>query len=93
MHSGDGEDARAALIERRWFASIAAVRATREECEVLRQVMETAEDAWRRARTELARLESLRDALGEALAERESETGGSARPRRAEQSALRASAA
>jgi len=76
MRGGDGEDAAAELIERQWFAAIAAVQSRREESELLRQVIETAEDAWRRARTELARLESLRDALGEALAESEVGAGG-----------------
>jgi hypothetical protein len=62
-------DAAASLWERRWFASITAVRATQAECEVLREVMEMAEEAWRRARSQLARLEAVRDALGEELAE------------------------
>jgi hypothetical protein len=64
-------DATAALIERRWFASLSAVRAMQDECEMLREVMEMAESAWRRARAQLAWFESLRDALGEELAERE----------------------
>jgi hypothetical protein len=55
------------LLERRWFSSIKAVRTAQAECEVLREVMELAEDAWRRARTQLAELESLRDALGDQL--------------------------
>ena len=61
-------DAAANLLERRWFSSIAAVRAAESECEVLREVMELAESAWRRARTQLAELENLRDALGDQLA-------------------------
>ncbi len=65
--NADG-DATAALLERRWFASIAAVRTLQAECDILREVMEQAEAAWRRARTELARLGALRDALGEELA-------------------------
>lgn len=64
-------EAAAALIERRWFATITAVRELQAECEVLREVMEMAENAWRRARSQLARLETLRDALGEELAERD----------------------
>jgi hypothetical protein len=64
-------DAAASLLERRWFASITAVRGMRAECEVLREVMEMAEVAWRRARSQLARLEAVRDALGEELAERD----------------------
>jgi chromosome condensin MukBEF complex kleisin-like MukF subunit len=61
-------DAAANLLERRWFSSIAAVRAMQAECEVLRDVMDTAEAAWQRARTQLARLECLRDTLGDQLA-------------------------
>lgn len=68
--NADG-DAAAGLLERRWFASITAVRTMRAECEVLREVMEMAESSWRRARSELVRLEALRDALGEELANRD----------------------
>lgn len=64
-------DAAAGLLERRWFASIKAVRALQAECEILREVMEQAEAAWRRTRRELVRLEELRDVLGEELSERE----------------------
>ena len=62
-------DTAANLLERRWFSSIAAARAMQAECEVLREVLETAETAWRRARTQLVQLECLRDALGDQLAE------------------------
>ncbi len=62
-------DAAANLLERRWFASITAVRTMQADCEVLREVMEVAEASWRRARTRLAELESLRDALGDQLTE------------------------
>lgn len=62
-------DAAASLLERRWFASLAAVRTMQAECEVLREVMEMAESSWRHARSGLARLEALRDALGEQLAD------------------------
>jgi hypothetical protein len=61
-------DAAANLLERRWFSSITAVRVAEAECEVLREVLELAETAWRRARTQLAELECLRDALGDELA-------------------------
>ncbi len=70
--NADG-DATDALLERRWFASIAAVRAMQAECELLRAVMELAEDAWRRARSQMLQLEALRDALGEDLADREAQ--------------------
>jgi hypothetical protein len=69
IHRKPDGDAAAAMLERRWFASITAARAMRAECETLREVMEMAESAWRRARTELVRLERLCDALGEELAE------------------------
>jgi hypothetical protein len=62
-------DAAANLLERRWFSSIAAARAVQAECEVLREVVETAETAWRRARVKLVELECLRDALGDQLTE------------------------
>ena len=58
-------DVAANLLERRWFSSIAAVRSAEAECEMLREVLELAESAWRRARTQLAELEFLRDSLGE----------------------------
>jgi hypothetical protein len=61
-------DAAANLLERRWFSSITAVRDAEAECEVLREVLELAETAWRQARTQLAELECLRDALGDELA-------------------------
>lgn len=61
-------DAETNLLERRWFSSITAVRAAQAECEMLREVVELAEAAWRRARTELVEIEALRDVLGEQLA-------------------------
>jgi hypothetical protein len=61
-------DAAANLLERRWFSSITAVRVAEAECEAMREVLELAESAWRRARIELAELECLRDALGDELA-------------------------
>jgi hypothetical protein len=60
-------DTSANLLERRWFSSIAAVRAAEAECEVLREVMELAQEAWSRARAQLAELENLREALGDQL--------------------------
>lgn len=61
-------DAASLVLERRWFASMKAVTALQAECEVLREVLETADEAWRRARQQLSRLEALRDALGDELA-------------------------
>jgi hypothetical protein len=42
-------DAAASLLERRWFASNSAVRDMQTECEILRDVMEVAAEAWRLA--------------------------------------------
>ena len=64
----DDDDAATNLIERRWFAAAAAVLALEGECDTLREVMLLAEDAYRRARVELAELTVLRDSLGERLA-------------------------
>jgi hypothetical protein len=64
----DDDDAAANLIERRWFAASAKVKTLRDECEVMREVMEQAAMAYRGARAELAQLEALRDGLGQRLA-------------------------
>jgi hypothetical protein len=66
-HFADGEPA-AQILERRWFAALSAVQGLQAECEVLRGVVELAVDDWRRTRAQLARLEALRDTLGERLA-------------------------
>ncbi|MGC1389217.1 MAG: hypothetical protein WA807_14490 [Steroidobacteraceae bacterium] len=68
--NADG-DAAARLLERRWFATIAAARAMHAECEALREIAVLAADSWRRARDQLARLEALRDALCEELVDAE----------------------
>ncbi len=62
------DDSEANLVERRWFAAHAAAKAMHAECAVLLQAKEQADAAWRRARSKLAELEDLRDALGEELA-------------------------
>ncbi len=64
MPIADDDDAAANLLERRWFAASAAAKTLQGECEVLREVMEIAEGAWRHARAQLAELETLRDGLG-----------------------------
>jgi hypothetical protein len=61
-------DAAENLLERRWFAANTAAARLRAECEVLRDVMELAQAEWRGARARLDRLEALRDALGDDLA-------------------------
>jgi hypothetical protein len=57
------------MLERRWFAAFKAASEARAECETLVEELKMTELAWESARTRLARLESLRDALGEELAE------------------------
>jgi hypothetical protein len=78
LRPGVDNDAAQALIERRWFAAITAVRTLQAECDVLREAMERAEGAWRHAHSRLVRLEALRDALGEELAERDGRQQGGA---------------
>jgi hypothetical protein len=58
----------AELLEQRWFAALRAAKAMQAECEMLREVTDHAEDAWRRARAQLVELETLRDAIGDQLA-------------------------
>ena len=70
----DGEQA-AELLERRWFAALRAARDAQAECELLLEVMEVAEEAWRRTRTKLTELEVLRDALGEQMAALDGQRG------------------
>ena len=65
--SSDG-DAAADLLERRWFAAFKAASSVRAECEALLDAMEVTERAWNEARSRLAELELMRDALGEELA-------------------------
>ena len=57
------------LLERRWFASMAAARAKQAECEALLEVVAIARASWRDSQAELMNLEALRDALGEKMAE------------------------
>jgi hypothetical protein len=71
IHLDIDTDAETALIERRWFASMKAVRKMQAECEVLREVMELAESSWRLARSRLSSLEAAHDTLGEELAQRD----------------------
>jgi hypothetical protein len=62
-------DAAAEMLERRWFAALKAASAARAECEALLEAIEMTEAAWAQAREQLVKLESLRDTLGEELAE------------------------
>jgi len=63
----DVDDAAANLIERRWFAASAKVKALRQECDVMQGIMVLAEKAHRDARMQLAELEALCDGLSERL--------------------------
>ena len=54
--------------ERRWFAVLGAVKNLKAECDVLHEVLQMAEQAWRSASAQLAQLEALRDALGDQMA-------------------------
>jgi len=62
------EDSATNLLERRWFAADRAAAEVGVECAALARVAELAEASWRSARVRLARLEALRDALGDELA-------------------------
>jgi hypothetical protein len=62
-------DAAAEMLERRWFAAFKAASGARAECEALIEAMIATEAAWAEARERLSKLELLRDALGEELAE------------------------
>jgi hypothetical protein len=53
----------AVLLERRWFAAHKAAQAMRVECEILREVMDTAQANWRDAMARLANLDALCGAL------------------------------
>jgi hypothetical protein len=54
-------------LQRRWFAALLATRRVEAECLQLLDTLRGADEAWRRACTELAALETLRDALEEQL--------------------------
>jgi hypothetical protein len=67
---GDAELS-AELLERRWFAAMAAVKSLQDDCDALLRVVERAENNWLRTCAQVALVESLRDALGEQLAARD----------------------
>ena len=66
-HCYPAEDYAAGLLERRWFAAGRAASEVQAECDALAHALDRAQAAWRGARTRLAHLEALRDALGEEL--------------------------
>ena len=55
-------------LERRWFACMHAASAKRAECEALLEVMSSVKASWHESRVELGKLEELRDALADAIA-------------------------
>ena len=57
----EDDDAAANVVERRWFAAAAQAKVMQDECDVLREVMDLAEEAWRRSRAQLAELEARED--------------------------------
>jgi uncharacterized protein YqfA (UPF0365 family) len=61
-------DGDAAILERRWFAAVAAAKAMHSECEVLKAVVQQAEADLALALAQLETLQRLRDGLGEKLA-------------------------
>lgn len=67
--------AAADMLERRWFAAFNAASAARAECEALVDALQMTEAACCAARKRLVKLESLRDALGEELAELDGQKG------------------
>jgi hypothetical protein len=69
-------DAAMNLLERRWFAAVAAANAMHSECEVLSAVVQQAEADLRHAQARLATLEAVRDGLGAQLAALDARIGG-----------------
>jgi hypothetical protein len=61
--------AAAEMLERRWFAAFKAASVARAECEAVVEALKMTQAAWNEARNRLVKLESLRDALGDELAE------------------------
>jgi hypothetical protein len=59
------------LLERRWFAAMAAVKGVEEECSVLLAVLKLAEADWRNARSRLVELENLKEGLEQQMAQAE----------------------
>jgi hypothetical protein len=76
----DDDDTVANLVERRYFAALAAVKAIQEECRILEDVMTLAEESWRRAHGRLAELERVRDALGQHLVDLDARQALTLRP-------------
>jgi hypothetical protein len=67
-----GAEAAGELLERRWFALLTAIRGLQGECTILLEASKLADVAWRRACSQLAEFEALRDALEEQMSARPS---------------------
>jgi DNA repair exonuclease SbcCD ATPase subunit len=74
----DEEFSERASIECRWFTLHRAAERFREECETLAEVLQATQNAWHDARSRLAELEAMRDALGQELAQSDACIGGPA---------------
>jgi hypothetical protein len=55
----------ATILERRWFIAHQHAEALRNECEVLREVVQVAQANWREASARLASMQALCTALSE----------------------------
>jgi hypothetical protein len=64
-----------ALLELRWFAAHKRAEALRVDCEILREVMESAQVHWRSVRIELERMEAAREALADEIARQDAQPG------------------
>jgi hypothetical protein len=62
-----------ALLELRWFAAHKRVEALRVDCEILREVVESAHLNWRSSLIELARMEAAREALADEIARQDAQ--------------------
>jgi hypothetical protein len=65
--AGLDDEPEAELLQRRWFAALLATRRLETECRQLLSALRHADQAWRRACTELVAFEALTDALEEQL--------------------------
>ena len=73
-HTGTDCESVTALLELRWFAAHKRVEALRVDCEILREVMESAQVHWRSTLIELQRMEAARQALADEIAHQNAQT-------------------
>ena len=62
------DDLDESLVERRFFAVLAAMKTLQAECSVLEDVIRLADESRRQSQQRLLGLKALRDALGKQLA-------------------------